>query len=87
MPGGGKGGGSTRFGILNRLGVDPGVRLGFSDAGAHLRNTAFYNFGLRFLRRVHRAEQAGPFMTRPARQVLALNSCRMRAGSRLAGPP
>ncbi|UGT57006.1 N-acyl-D-amino-acid deacylase family protein [Nocardia asteroides] len=50
--------------ILNRLSVDPGVQLGFSDAGAHLRNMAFYNFGLRFLRRVHRAEQAGrPFMT------------------------
>ena len=37
----------------------PGVQLGFSDAGAHLRNMAFYNFGLRFLRRVHDAEQAG----------------------------
>ncbi|MFC4374280.1 amidohydrolase family protein [Nocardia halotolerans] len=50
--------------ILNRLSVDPGVQLGFSDAGAHLRNMAFYNFGLRFLRRVHRAEQTGrPFMT------------------------
>ncbi len=50
--------------ILNRLSIDPGVQLGFSDAGAHLRNMAFYNFGLRFLRRVHRAEQAGrPFMT------------------------
>ncbi|MFI6868974.1 amidohydrolase family protein [Nocardia sp. NPDC050406] len=45
--------------ILNRLSVDPGVQLGFSDAGAHLRNMAFYNFGLRFLRRVHQAEQAG----------------------------
>ncbi len=50
--------------ILNKLSVNPGVQLGFSDAGAHLRNMAFYNFGLRFLRRVHRAEQAGiPFMT------------------------
>ncbi|MEU0541829.1 hypothetical protein [Nocardia sp. NPDC005978] len=50
--------------VLDRLAADPGVQLGFSDAGAHLRNMAFYNFGLRLLERVHRAEQAGtPFMT------------------------
>ncbi|MEC3952338.1 amidohydrolase family protein [Nocardia sp. CDC153] len=50
--------------VLNMLAADPSVQLGFSDAGAHLRNMAFYNFGLRFLKRVHRAQQAGrPFMT------------------------
>ncbi|WP_019930875.1 amidohydrolase family protein [Nocardia sp. BMG111209] len=50
--------------VLNRFAADPGMQLGFSDAGAHLRNMAFYNFGLRLLRRVYRAEQAGrPFMT------------------------
>ncbi|WP_433578290.1 N-acyl-D-amino-acid deacylase family protein [Nocardia brasiliensis] len=50
--------------LLAKLGADPGVQLGFSDAGAHLRNMAFYNFGLRFLRRVHEAEQAGrPFLS------------------------
>ncbi|MGW4847645.1 N-acyl-D-amino-acid deacylase family protein [Nocardia brasiliensis] len=50
--------------FLAKLGADPGVQLGFSDAGAHLRNMAFYNFGLRFLRRVHEAEQAGrPFLS------------------------
>jgi N-acyl-D-aspartate/D-glutamate deacylase len=49
---------------LAKLGRHPGVQIGFSDAGAHLRNMAFYNFGLRFLRRVRDAEQAGrPFMT------------------------
>ena len=49
--------------ILDRLAQQPGVQLGFSDAGAHLRNMAFYNFGLRFLRRVHEAEVAGrPFL-------------------------
>jgi N-acyl-D-aspartate/D-glutamate deacylase len=38
--------------------------MGFSDAGAHLRNMAFYNFGLRLLKHVHDAEKAGrPFMT------------------------
>ncbi|MEU4810712.1 amidohydrolase family protein [Nocardia fluminea] len=50
--------------VLNVLAADPGVQLGFSDAGAHLRNMAFYNFGLRLLRRVNDAERAGkPFMT------------------------
>ncbi|WFR72066.1 amidohydrolase family protein [Prescottella defluvii] len=50
--------------VLNTLAADPGVQLGFSDAGAHLRNMAFYNFGLRFLRRVRDAEQAGtPFLS------------------------
>ena len=49
---------------LEKLGSSPGVQIGFSDAGAHLRNMAFYNFGLRFLRRVHDAERAGrPFMS------------------------
>jgi N-acyl-D-aspartate/D-glutamate deacylase len=44
--------------------VEPGVQMGFSDAGAHLRNMAFYNFGLRLLRHVHSAAAAGtPFMT------------------------
>ena len=38
--------------VLDKLTSDPGVQLGFSDAGAHLRNMAFYNFGLRLLRRV-----------------------------------
>lgn len=49
---------------LNWLVNQPGVTIGFSDAGAHLRNMAFYNFGVRFLRRVHEAARAGrPFMT------------------------
>jgi N-acyl-D-aspartate/D-glutamate deacylase len=37
--------------------------MGFSDAGAHLRNMAFYNFPIKLLRRVRDAELAGkPFM-------------------------
>ena len=49
---------------LDKLAADPGVQMGFSDAGAHLRNMSFYNFGLRLLRRAHAAEQAGtPFLT------------------------
>jgi N-acyl-D-aspartate/D-glutamate deacylase len=50
--------------VLKTLAAEPGVQMGFSDAGAHLRNMAFYNFGLRLLRHVRDAEQAGqPFMT------------------------
>jgi N-acyl-D-aspartate/D-glutamate deacylase len=42
----------------------PAAMPGFSDAGAHLRNMAFYNFPLRMLKRVRDAERAGrPFMT------------------------
>lgn len=50
--------------VLKKLAVDPGVQVGFSDAGAHLRNMAFYNSGLCLLRHVHQSAEAGsPFMT------------------------
>ncbi|GAC1404654.1 MAG: amidohydrolase family protein [Mycobacterium sp.] len=50
--------------VLKRLAREPGVQMGFSDAGAHLRNMAFYNMGLRLLRHVYDAEKSGdPFMT------------------------
>ena len=50
--------------VLKKLARDPGIQMGFSDAGAHLRNMAFYNMGLRLLRHVRDAELAGrPFMT------------------------
>lgn len=50
--------------VLRKLARDPGVQMGFSDAGAHLRNMAFYNMGLRLLRHVRDADAAGePFMT------------------------
>jgi N-acyl-D-aspartate/D-glutamate deacylase len=49
---------------LNKLAVEPTIHMGFSDAGAHLRNMAFYNFSLRLLKRVLEAQRAGdPFMT------------------------
>ncbi len=42
----------------------PAALMGFSDAGAHLRNMAFYNFPLRMLKRVRDAQAAGlEFMT------------------------
>jgi N-acyl-D-aspartate/D-glutamate deacylase len=50
--------------VLKKLAGDPGIQMGFSDAGAHLRNMAFYNMGLRLLRHVRDAAEAGkPFMT------------------------
>ncbi|WP_422746799.1 N-acyl-D-amino-acid deacylase family protein [Mycobacterium sp. WMMD1722] len=45
--------------VLKRMAREPGIQMGFSDAGAHLRNMAFYNMGLRLLRHVRDAEQAG----------------------------
>jgi len=50
--------------VLKKLAREPGVQMGFSDAGAHLRNMAFYNMGLRLLRHVRDAENAGrPFLS------------------------
>src|ERR1700684_1014218 len=49
---------------LNKLAADSSVHMGFSDAGAHLRNMAFYNYSLRFLKRTLDAYQDGqPFLT------------------------
>ena len=45
--------------VLDVMASDPGIQIGFSDAGAHLRNMAFYNTGLRFLGRVRDAEAKG----------------------------
>ncbi|MGH3564179.1 MAG: N-acyl-D-amino-acid deacylase family protein [Mycobacterium sp.] len=50
--------------VLDKLAGEPSIHMGFSDAGAHLRNMAFYNFGLKLLRRVLDADRAGhPFLT------------------------
>jgi N-acyl-D-aspartate/D-glutamate deacylase len=43
---------------LNYLVQQPGVTIGFSDAGAHLRNMAFYNYAIRLLTRVHQAHES-----------------------------
>jgi N-acyl-D-aspartate/D-glutamate deacylase len=50
--------------VLKKFATESFIQLGFSDAGAHLRNMAFYNMGLRLLKHVRDAELAGtPFMT------------------------
>src|ERR1700739_1184650 len=49
---------------LDKLAADPSIHMGFSDAGAHLSNMAFYNFGLRLLKRARDAHRAGtPFLS------------------------
>ncbi|MCK8642836.1 N-acyl-D-amino-acid deacylase family protein [Mycobacterium colombiense] len=50
--------------LLDALATEGSVHMGFSDAGAHLRNMAFYNFALRMLKRTRDAYRAGaPFMS------------------------
>lgn len=49
---------------LDKLAAEPTIHMGFSDAGAHLRNMAFYNYALRLLKRALDAGRAGrPFLT------------------------
>jgi N-acyl-D-aspartate/D-glutamate deacylase len=49
---------------LEKLAAEPTIHMGFSDAGAHLRNMAFYNYPLRLLKRALDADRAGsPFLT------------------------
>jgi len=49
---------------LKKIVQDQGAILSFSDAGAHIRNMAFYNFPLRLLKLVRDAEEQGrPFMS------------------------
>jgi N-acyl-D-aspartate/D-glutamate deacylase len=55
---------NDRRGPLERIASHPDVLIGFSDAGAHLRNMAHYNFPLRMLKLARDAELRGePFMT------------------------
>ncbi|GLE58488.1 hypothetical protein NJBCHELONAE_37980 [Mycobacteroides chelonae] len=51
--------GNHRPKVLDEMAKDPNFQMGFSDAGAHLRNMAFYNFHLRFLKRMNDAQKAG----------------------------
>lgn len=56
--------GNDRPEWLRWIVTHPQALIGFSDAGAHLRNMAYYNFPLRLLRMVREAERAGrPIMT------------------------
>ncbi|MFI8976437.1 amidohydrolase family protein [Nocardia asteroides] len=49
---------------LDKLAANKSVHMGFGDAGAHLRNMAFYNYHLRLLERVKSAQhKPSPFLT------------------------
>ncbi len=45
--------------VLRNMVKDDNILVTFSDAGAHIRNMAFYNLPLRFLKLVKEAEEAG----------------------------
>ncbi|MCA8920803.1 MAG: amidohydrolase family protein [Planctomycetes bacterium] len=56
--------GNDRPAWLRWILTHPDILIGFSDAGAHLRNMAHYNFPMRLLKRVRDAEREGaPFMS------------------------
>lgn len=55
--------GNYRPARLEKIVADQGAIISFSDAGAHIRNMAFYNFPLRMLKLVRDAEKRmQPFM-------------------------
>jgi N-acyl-D-aspartate/D-glutamate deacylase len=66
--------GNDRRPWLEQIVAHPDVLIGFSDAGAHLRNMAHYNFPLRMLTLVRDAERRGESFMTPARAVQRLTS-------------
>ena len=73
--------------VLDRMQRSPNVQIGFSDSGAHLRNMAFYNSGLRMLERVHRrrsmpAEAAVRRLTGELADWYGLDAGYLREGKR-----
>lgn len=72
---------------MNKLALEPTIHMGFSDAGAHLRNMAFYNFGLRLLKRVLRerfmtVEHAVHRLTAEVADWFGLDAGTLREGDR-----
>ncbi|WP_338757961.1 amidohydrolase family protein [Nocardia vulneris] len=73
--------------VLDRLQQSAVMQVGFADSGAHLRNMAFYNFGLRMLERVHQrgfmpVEQAVHRLTGELADWYGLDTGRLRDGAR-----
>jgi N-acyl-D-aspartate/D-glutamate deacylase len=74
---------------LDYLVQQPGITIGFSDAGAHLRNMAFYNYAIRLLSRMHDAkesfiskEQAVHKLTGEIGEFYGLDAGRLQVGDR-----
>ncbi|QXC60955.1 amidohydrolase family protein [Aquihabitans sp. G128] len=61
--------GNDRLKELEYVVTHPTVLIGFSDAGAHLRNMAYYDFPLHLLRLQVRAEAEGRDLMSPERAV------------------
>lgn len=61
--------GNERESSLRYVVNHPSVLMGFSDAGAHLRNMAYYDFPLHLLRMVVRGDAAGRPVMSPERAV------------------
>jgi N-acyl-D-aspartate/D-glutamate deacylase len=79
--------GNDRPEWLDWIVAHPAVLIGFSDAGAHLRNMAHYNFPLRLLRRA-RDRQVMPIgrairrLTGEIAEWLAIDAGRLAEGAR-----
>lgn len=84
--------GNDRRPALERIVSHPDVLIGFSDAGAHLRQMAHYNFPLRMLRLVRKAAERGEPVMSVERAVhrltgeiadwLAIDAGTLKKGSR-----
>ncbi|UXA18069.1 amidohydrolase family protein [Mycobacterium sp. SMC-4] len=68
---------NDRAHVLDEMARYSTVQLGFSDSGAHLRNMAFYNMALRFLKRARDALGSG-------QQILPLGAAVHRVTGELA---
>ena len=64
--------GNDRLRELEYVVDHPSVLIGFSDAGAHLRNMAYYDFPLHLLRLVTQATREGRELMTPERAVYRL---------------
>ncbi|MEU7142023.1 amidohydrolase family protein [Nocardia sp. NPDC046473] len=78
---------NDRDDVLDKLQRSPNVQVGFADSGAHLRNMAFYNFGIRMLERTYQRkfmpiEAAVHRLTGELAEWYGLDTGSLRAGAR-----
>jgi N-acyl-D-aspartate/D-glutamate deacylase len=84
--------GNDRIRELEWIAKHPQVLIGFSDAGAHLRNMGFYNFALHLLRLARDADRRGRSFLSPGQAIhrvtgeladyLGIDAGHLREGSR-----
>ncbi|MBF6415372.1 N-acyl-D-amino-acid deacylase family protein [Nocardia cyriacigeorgica] len=78
---------NDREAVLDKLARSPHVQMGFSDSGAHVRNMAYFNMGIRLLERAHKrgfmpVEQAIHRLTGELAQWYGLDAGTIAAGAR-----